>query len=149
MVKLTVEEVDSSIGGVFKSSINGLDVFWQVVPEVVDDGRLTGQNGLRVFASPKVLQKYRIVPRTGNRKNGKSDALGQQYYTTTKILHTFSMNMNTSERMTAMALKFPLQGSMGAFRGGAKVFGPPPVSGRGVVRTLGGKVAYGPLPPIG
>lgn len=63
--------------------------------------------------------------------------------------HTFSMNMNTSERITAMALKLPLHGSIGAFRGGAKVFGPPPVSGRGVVRSLGGRVAYGPLPPIG
>lgn len=57
--------------------------------------------------------------------------------------------MNTSERITAMALKLPLHGSIGAFRGGAKVFGPPPVSGRGVVRSLGGRVAYGPLPPIG
>lgn len=77
MVKLTVEEVDSSIGGVFKSSINGLYVFWQIVPEVMDDARLTGQNGLRVRASPKVLQKYRIVPITVNRNNGKFNALEQ------------------------------------------------------------------------
>lgn len=54
-------------------------------------------------------------------------------------MHTFPIKMKTSERMTAIASKFPLHGSMGALRGGAKVLYPP-VFGRLVVRAGGRKV---------
>lgn len=56
VVALTIEEVDPAVGGVFEGSVNGLHVLGQVVPEVVDDGGLTGENSLWVRASPKILK---------------------------------------------------------------------------------------------